>query len=239
MSRQTTIDDVLLRRTSDAADREVLVLPEEEYLPHEAKLSDGLGQALRENLRVWLPLLFLTVGLAGFAGFFAVVFFFRPVFVVEYVLVAPPPSDELGSVYETLDAVRGANLLTIDLVALEADIRSNPWVEQVTVKRVFPRTLKVGLNGRRPVALVNGYLVDGKGFVLAKDSRQTAHMPWVWVNSLSEEGLRPGRHLQESAALEALSALTRQPDDAVAPPVEDQPRNLLEAIAFTMENEGD
>lgn len=68
----------------------------------------------------------------------------------------------------SLAAVRSrSNLLTINREAIARRIRSNPWVQKVSVGREFPDRLVIWVRERRAVALIdkgNGlYLVDDGG----------------------------------------------------------------------------
>lgn len=128
----------------------------------------------------------------------------------------------------------GQNLLALDLMRVKRDLELVPLVKSATVERVLPRTLRLRIAEREPVAQVvtmqrgaQGqfepvvYHLDESGFVfLPLDPRlrsspapnQNEFLPTISGVNLSE--LRPGRRvdsLQLRAALELISAFDHSP----------------------------
>jgi cell division septal protein FtsQ len=71
-----------------------------------------------------------------------------------------------------LDAYLGRNIAELDLGAVAAAARAEPWVLEATAKRIIPDTVRVTVGERRPsaVALIDGvpHLVDALGFVVGR-----------------------------------------------------------------------
>lgn len=69
-----------------------------------------------------------------------------------------------GEVQALVDGVRGSNILTVDLPSYRARLLESPWVADVGLRRVLPRTIEVFVSEREPIALgrINGhlYLID-------------------------------------------------------------------------------
>jgi len=71
-----------------------------------------------------------------------------------------------GEVRELASPAVGENILTLDIEALKARLRSSPWVADATVTRALPDTLRVLIHERVPLALAELerlYLMDQDG----------------------------------------------------------------------------
>jgi cell division protein FtsQ len=71
-----------------------------------------------------------------------------------------------GEVRELIGPAVGENILSLDLPALKARLRSSPWVADATVTRTLPNTVRVEVHERVPLALAEIdrlYLMDGDG----------------------------------------------------------------------------
>jgi hypothetical protein len=60
----------------------------------------------------------------------------------------------------------GANLIALDLAAVKRNLELVSVIDSVSVERVLPRTLKIRVTERDPVAQVNVPRADGGGSVL-------------------------------------------------------------------------
>jgi cell division septal protein FtsQ len=80
-------------------------------------------------------------------------------------------------------APRLGNILLCDLQALRADIRRLAWVEDTSIQKVFPSTLRITVIVRKPFALLEQgglWLADGEGHVLeAADSFEECGLPVI------------------------------------------------------------
>jgi len=71
-----------------------------------------------------------------------------------------------GEVRELLGPAVGEHILSLDIEALGARLRSSPWVEDATVTRALPDVLRVQVRERVPLALAEVdrlYLMDSEG----------------------------------------------------------------------------
>jgi len=71
-----------------------------------------------------------------------------------------------GEVRELVGAAVGERILSLDIEALKARLRSSPWVADATVTRALPDTVRVEIRERVPLALAELdrlYLMDGDG----------------------------------------------------------------------------
>jgi cell division protein FtsQ len=71
-----------------------------------------------------------------------------------------------GEVRELLGPAVGENILSLDIEALKARLRTSPWVADATVTRTLPDSVRVEIRERVPLALAEVdrlYLMDGEG----------------------------------------------------------------------------
>ncbi|HEX7618295.1 MAG TPA: FtsQ-type POTRA domain-containing protein [Verrucomicrobiae bacterium] len=129
----------------------------------------------------------------------------------------------------------GANLIALDLASVKRNLEFWPVLDSVSVERVLPRTLKIRVTERKPVAQVNMLRVDGAngvvfsvfqldaaGFAMQPlDTRMSAiplsqmkagRLPVI--SGLNVSQLQPGHRVelpQARAALQLISAFSRSP----------------------------
>jgi cell division protein FtsQ len=107
-----------------------------------------------------------------------------PIFVVGRVEVVGVAHLTAARV-RALAAVPGdATLIRFPADAVAERVARDPWVEAVSVSRVFPDGMRIRVTERRPVALVDAgkvfWLIDAGGFVIARRSTEdTASLPVI------------------------------------------------------------
>ena len=93
-----------------------------------------------------------------------------------------------GEVQAILDGLRGANILTADLVAYRHRLMDSPWVADVALRRVLPGTVEVFMTERRPMGLcrlgTTLYLVDPRGTLIDEFGPQYAEFDLPIVDGL-------------------------------------------------------
>jgi cell division protein FtsQ len=97
------------------------------------------------------------------------------------------------------------SLLFLDVERTRERLKSNPWIADATVLKLFPGELQIGITERAPFAL---WQKEGRVFVIAKDG--TVLEPYVSPN-LVQLPLVVGRGA-ESRAREFLTLIDRHPD---------------------------
>jgi hypothetical protein len=126
------------------------------------------------------------------------------------------------------------NLMALDLARVKRDLELVPLVQSVSVERVLPRTLRIRITEREPIAQVNVprprpagglelsvYHLDAQGWViLPLDPRERVTPlsqpvdPLPVVSGINASALQPGRRLealQVQAALRFLVAFEQSP----------------------------
>jgi cell division protein FtsQ len=120
-----------------------------------------------------------------------------------------------GEVKELLGPAMGENILTLDIEALKARVRSSPWVADATVGRALPDTLKVEITERVPLALAEVerlYLMDKEGGLIDLYGPRTASFDLPIVRGLMgvDEEARRDRAQRAGVLLDDLQDLAAE-----------------------------
>jgi len=109
----------------------------------------------------------------------------------------------------------GEHILTLDIDALGARLRSSPWVEDATVTRALPDVLRVQVRERVPLALAEVdrlYLMDSEGDLVDIYGPRTGVFDLPIVRGLQgiEEAQRRSRARRAGALLADLGELGQE-----------------------------
>jgi cell division protein FtsQ len=107
-----------------------------------------------------------------------------------------------GEVRELLGPAVGENILGLDISALKARLRASPWVEDATVTRTLPDTLRVEVHERAPLALAEVerlYLMDEDGVLIDMYGPRTAGFDLPIVRGLANVDVEARRARAERA----------------------------------------
>jgi cell division septal protein FtsQ len=128
----------------------------------------------------------------------------------------------------------GSNLLALNLAAVKRNLELVSAIQSVSIERILPRTLKIRVNEREPIAQVNVpcanaqgkievvvFQLDADGYVIQPlDPRQCVmppsktDRPLPVITGLNVYELQPGRRVespQTQAALQLISTFTQSP----------------------------
>lgn len=102
------------------------------------------------------------------------------------------------------------NIFTVDLAQVKKRLQAQPWIEQASVQRILPRSLKIKIKEREPVALIhldNLYYLDKNGEVFKKVSREEILNYPVITGITRSELTSPGRQEVKDLLGKALTLL--------------------------------
>jgi cell division protein FtsQ len=104
--------------------------------------------------------------------------------VVDDIEVEGRETTESGMIMAALAAARGTPILAVDLWRAKGELEQLPWVRSAAIERRLPRTLRVRLTERRPLALWQHagkqQLIDRQGEVITgADLSRFARLPLV------------------------------------------------------------
>ena len=128
----------------------------------------------------------------------------------------------------------GANLIALDLASVKRNLELVSVIDSVSVERVLPRTLKIRVTEREPIAQVNVPRADGAngiavsvfqldagGMVMQPLDPRLCLVPLAQMNSqlpviagVNAFQLQPGRHMelpQVQVALQLITAFAKSP----------------------------
>ncbi len=90
--------------------------------------------------------------------------------VVKHVVIRGNVRLSAGEVEGLLDGIRGENIFQVDFERYRRRVMDSPWVAGVTLSRVLPSTIAVGVTERSPMAIARLgqqlYLVDDSGVII-------------------------------------------------------------------------
>src|SRR5262245_827240 len=122
-----------------------------------------------------------------------------------------------GEVVALLDAIRGANMLTLDLDEWRRKLLSSPWVADAAMRRVLPGTVAVAISERQPMGIgrINGelYLIDDRGGLIEQFGPNYAELDLPIIDGLAPRDnatlIDPSR---AGLAARVLAGLQARPD---------------------------
>jgi cell division protein FtsQ len=128
-----------------------------------------------------------------------------------------------GEVRELLGPAVGENILSLDIAALKARLRSSPWVADATVTRTLPDTVRVDIRERVPLALAEVdrlYLMDGDGALVDIYGPRTGVFDLPIVRGLHgvDDGARRDRARRAGVLLSDLAELGQEISEVFVEP---------------------
>jgi cell division protein FtsQ len=123
-----------------------------------------------------------------------------------------------GEVLALVDGLRGQHILWVRLDEWQTRLRSSPWVESASLRRVLPGTIEVAVRERTPIVIGRLgsalYLIDAHGVVLDEYGPAYVDVDLPIVDGL---GVRRGREMtvdesRARLAARVVSALAARPD---------------------------
>jgi len=151
----------------------IVAEPEQRYWRRRANRRVRKARMARMGLR-WMAIVTLQILIASMllaAGGRALTRIVRSEeFALQRIEVAGARRAAAERIERKLTRFLDLNLLELDLYLVGAVARTDPWVEDASVKRILPSTVRVTVEERRPVALavISGvvHVVDGTGYVI-------------------------------------------------------------------------
>ena len=104
--------------------------------------------------------------------------------------------------------VSGANLFGMDIERIRIRIESNPWVRRTSIRKTPPNTLRIEIEEREPVALIDrkaGLAVDIEGVILGS-LPETKGNCLPLLEGFSSKGVKPGDQLKKAGFGVAVAA---------------------------------
>ncbi len=118
-----------------------------------------------------------------------------------------------GEVLALVGQLRDQNILTVDLEAHRDQLLTSRWIENATLSRILPSTVKVGVTEREPAGLARFggrlYLMDGGGTLIEEYGPRFADVDLPIVDGLSAaqgEAIDARRAELASSLISALAA---------------------------------
>ena len=178
-------------RTMDAEayPQEVLADEEPKYLRRQKPLEIKRRKFGKKAWKTYLRVAFGTaaaaagVGIAYMVGHFLLASQEMALIHPEQIQVAQNHYVSPASVREIFRVDRGHSVLRIPLSERRRQIETLPWVEQASVLRALPNTIKVEITERTPIAFLRDgsdlALIDVHGVILDRPLKGNFHFPVI------------------------------------------------------------
>jgi cell division protein FtsQ len=174
---------------ADAYPQEVLADEEPKYLRRQKPLEIKRRKFGKKAWKTYLRVMFGTavaaggVGAAYMVGHFLLASQEMALIHPEQIQVTQNHYVTPASVREIFRVDRGHSVLRIPLSERRRQIEALPWVEQASVLRALPNTIKVEITERTPIAFLRDgsdlALVDVHGVILDRPLKGDFHFPVV------------------------------------------------------------
>ncbi|MGA7913958.1 MAG: FtsQ-type POTRA domain-containing protein [Candidatus Acidiferrales bacterium] len=174
---------------AEAYPQEVLADEEPKYLRRQKPLEIKRRKFGKKAWKTYLRVMFAAavaaggVGVAYMVGHFLLASQEMALIHPEQIQVSQNHYVMPASVREIFRADRGHSVLRIPLSERRRQIETLPWVEQASVLRALPNTIKVEITERTPIAFLRDgsdlALVDVHGVILDRPLKGNFHFPVV------------------------------------------------------------
>ena len=116
-----------------------------------------------------------------------------------------------SQILELIGPIVGKNLIAIDLVRLNKRLSEHPWVQTVSIQRIFPQGLEFELTERVPYARVKKdqiYLMDNSGIILSPEKPGYGHLPLIILKNKKEKGVSNDELLNNLKTMDRFNQLS-------------------------------
>jgi len=108
-----------------------------------------------------------------------------------------------------LGPVTGENIFLLDLENLSTRLARHPWIQSVSVRKVFPQNIVVDVTERKPYARIQldrVYVMDNFGVLLSLATKSYSHLPLI-IHPWSGEKTGPGQNASLEGVIESLQTM--------------------------------
>ncbi len=108
-----------------------------------------------------------------------------------------------------LGSVTGENIFLLNLGGLSTRLARHPWIQSVSVRKVFPRTIVVDVTERKPYARIKldqVYVMDNFGVLLSLETPDYRHLPLI-IQPWSGEKTALGENAALEGVIESLQTM--------------------------------
>ncbi len=162
--------------------------------------------AFAKNLLDWFTKLLLAgaVVYGGLAGYqYATT---SPQFEVSAVTLSGNQTLPKKELHDWLGPVTGENIFLLNLGDLSSRLARHPWIQTVSVRKIFPQNIVVEVTERKPYArlkLDEIYVMDNFGFLLSPETQAYSHLPLI-IQPWSDKKPTLGENVALEGVIESL-----------------------------------
>lgn len=135
-----------------------------------------------KTLLDWFTKLLLA-GVVGYGIFMGYQFVTSsPQFEISQVTLTGNQTLPEKELHQWLGPVTGENIFLLNLDNLSTRLAGHPWIQTVSVRKVFPQNIVVDVRERKPYARIKldrVYVMDNFGVLLSPEASEYSHLPLI------------------------------------------------------------
>lgn len=153
---------------------------------------------------------FLLAGAVLYGGYLGYQFVTTsPQFVISQVTLTGHQTLPEKELHDWLGPVTGENIFLLNLENLSSRLVRHPWIQTVSVRKVFPQNIVVDVMERKPYARIKldqVYVMDNFGVLLALETPAYLHLPLI-IQPWSGEKTALGQNAALEGVIESLQTM--------------------------------
>lgn len=165
--------------------------------------------AIAKTTLEWFTKLLLA-GAVGYGGYLGYQFITTsPQFEVSQVTLTGNQTLPEQELREKLGPITGENIFLLNLGNLSDRLAQHPWIQSVSVRKVFPQNIVVDVKERKPYARIKldqVYVMDNFGILLSLETPDYHHLPLI-IQPWSREKTALGENAALEGVIESLQTM--------------------------------
>jgi len=132
-----------------------------------------------------------------------------PQFEISHVSLTGNQTLPERELYKWLGPVTGKNIFLMDLENLSTRLARHPWIQSVSVRKVFPQDIVVNVKERKPYARIKldrVYVMDNFGVLLSPEASDYRNLPLI-IQPWSGEKIALGQNVALEGVIQSLQTM--------------------------------
>jgi len=132
-----------------------------------------------------------------------------PQFEISHVSLTGNQTLPERELYKWLGPVTGKNIFLLDLENLSTRLARHPWIQSVSVRKVFPQDIVVDVKERKPYARIKldrVYVMDNFGVLLSPETSDDRNLPLI-IQPWSGEKIAMGQNAALEGVIQSLQTM--------------------------------
>ncbi len=173
------------------------------------RIEEGFQELLKKAIRIALYLLgSIVLCFAGYQGYGCLIE--DPLFQLKEVEVKGCRKISEGTILSLAKIEGMPNLFRLSLKEISKRVEAHPWVEQVSVRKIFPDKVSIHIEERKPMAILlleEPFYIDSKGVIFSRVGDRDGY-DYPFLTGLNRKMFEKEPAVAEHLIAKALECLT-------------------------------